>query len=267
VTATGGTAEIDIVAPAGVTFATTPTVTVTTGNIQLGTATTSAGATIGSTTYAGNQGVIQIPIKGISTTASTIKIAAPVVDIDNTLAAGPIIFKIEGTALNETTLGGLSTSTYTSLFPNDTTAVTVNVATTGTTTGATTQAGSGTAVFTIGKTSYTLNGSPVTIDVAPFIKDSRTFLPLRYVANALGVADSNITYDPATQKVTIIKGNSVVQLIIGSTTMLLNGASITMDTAPEITSGRTCLPVAWVAQALGANTTWDATAQTVTVTF
>ena len=58
----------------------------------------------------------------------------------------------------------------------------------------------------------------------------------------------------------------VVQLTIGSTTMLLNGAPITMDTAPEITSGRTCLPVAWVAKALGANIQWDATTQTVTIT-
>ena len=49
-------------------------------------------------------------------------------------------------------------------------------------------------------------------------------------------------------------------------TMLVGGATITMDVAPEITDGRTCLPVAWVAQALNANITWDATAQTVTIT-
>jgi hypothetical protein len=65
--------------------------------------------------------------------------------------------------------------------------------------------------------------------------------------------------------VTIIKGGTVLQLTIGSDTMMLNGATITMDTAPEITSGRTCLPVAWVAEALGASITWNATAQTATV--
>jgi hypothetical protein len=73
-------------------------------------------------------------------------------------------------------------------------------------------------------------------------------------------------WDAASQKVTIIKGSTVVQMTIGSTTMVLNGATITMDTAPEITSGRTCLPIAWVAEALNANIVWDATAQTVTVT-
>ena len=35
----------------------------------------------------------------------------------------------------------------------------------------------------------------MTMDVAPYIKDSRTFLPLRYVADALGVPDSNITFN------------------------------------------------------------------------
>jgi hypothetical protein len=264
----GGTTYLDIVAPVGVTFDTTPTVTVTSGNIQLGTATTGTGMTVAGSTTAGNQGNIQIPINSSSTTASTIKIAAPVVTIDRTVAAGPIIFKVEGTAVDQTELPSTAGSylydaiTYTQLFPNDTTATTVTVATVG---GGVSGTGA-TSVFTIGSTSYTLNGNTVTMDVAPYIKDSRTFLPLRYVANALGVADSNIMWDPTTQKVTIIKGSSVAQLTIGSTTMLLNGASITMDTSPEITSGRTCLPVAWVAEALGASVAWNATAQTATVT-
>lgn len=66
--------------------------------------------------------------------------------------------------------------------------------------------------------------------------------------------------------VTIIDNGRVVQLTIGSTSMIMNGGTISMDTAPEINNGRTCLPVAWVAQALGATVSWDATAQTVTIT-
>jgi hypothetical protein len=125
----------------------------------------------------------------------------------------------------------------------------------------------GTAVFKIGASSFTVNGTVYKTDVAPYIKDGRTFLPLRYIANAAGIADSGIMWDPATQEVTISKGERLVQVTIGSTTMLINGQAITMDVAPEITDGRTCLPMAWVAQALGASITWDATAQTVTITF
>lgn len=264
-TVSGQNAEIDVIAPAGVTFATTPTVSVTSGNIELGTATTTSGASIDGTNYAGDQGVLQIPIDAASSSASTIKIAAPVVTIDNTVPQGPITFKIEGTAVNETMLGSLSTSTYSPLFPNDTAAASLTVANVGTVAGAANQV-AGTVVLTIGQSSYTVNGTVYNIDVAPYIKDSRTFLPLRAVANALGVADSNIMWDSATHKVTIIEGGTVLQLTIGSTMMLLNGAQITMDTAPEITNGRTCLPVAWVAKALGANIQWDATSQTVTIT-
>jgi hypothetical protein len=126
---------------------------------------------------------------------------------------------------------------------------------------------SGAAVFKIGQTSFTVNGAVYNIDVAPYIKDSRAFLPLRYMANALGVQNSNILYDPASRKVTIIRGSTTVQLTIGSATMLINGAGIMMDAVPEINAGRTCLPVVWLAQALSANITWDATAQTVTITF
>jgi len=252
----GGSAEIDVWAPIGVTFFNTPTVTVTAGDLQLGTI---------STNTVVNQGELVIPIKSTSTTASTIKITGTQVTIDRTVPEGPITFKAKGSGVDESELQPNATTAtdIVALFPNDTTATQANVA--NVTTGLNGET-AGISVFKIGATSYTLNGNSVNIDVAPYIKDSRTFLPLRYVANALGVADSNIMFDAASQKVTIIKGSMVVQLTIGSTTMLLNGASITMDTAPEITSGRTCLPVAWVAQALNASIAWDATAQTVTIT-
>ncbi len=125
----------------------------------------------------------------------------------------------------------------------------------------------GAAAFKIGANSYTVNGAVYNTDAAPYIKDGRTFLPLRYFANAVGIADSGIAWDPATQEVAISKGGNMVQVTIGSTTMLINGKGVTMDAAPEINNGRTCLPVAQVAGALGVTATWDATSQTATVTF
>ena len=231
----------------------------TAGDLQLGTI---------STNTVDNQGELVIPIKSTSTTAATISITGTQVTIDRTVPEGPITFKVKGTGVDETELqhywNAQVTALVRSALPERHHGDLRRMSPTVTTAAA--GGGAGTSVFKIGATSYTLNGNSVNIDVAPYIKDSRTFLPLRYVANALGVADSNIMFDPTTQKVTIIKGSLVAQFTIGSTTMLLNGAAITMDTAPEITSGRTCLPIAWVAEALNASVQWDATAQTVTIT-
>jgi len=108
-------------------------------------------------------------------------------------------------------------------------------------------------------------GVEKTMDVAPYVKNGRTYLPVRYVASALGVLDSNILWDEATQKVTLLKGDKVVQLTIGSNAMIVNGVTITMDAAPEITSGRTMLPFRFIAQAMGSSVAWDEATQTVTL--
>ncbi|MDD3899349.1 MAG: copper amine oxidase N-terminal domain-containing protein, partial [Syntrophomonadaceae bacterium] len=122
-----------------------------------------------------------------------------------------------------------------------------------------------TGVFTIGSATYTINGVEKTMDVAPYISNSRTYMPIRYVAYALGIDDNNILWDGAKRTVTLIKGDKVVQMTIGSTTLLINGAAVTMDVAPEISSDRTMLPAAFVAQAFGSAATWDATTQTVSI--
>ncbi len=54
-------------------------------------------------------------------------------------------------------------------------------------------------------------------------------------------------------------------MTIGSKVMIINGASIDMDVAAEISNGRTMLPFRFIAQALGASVTFDDTAQTVTM--
>lgn len=56
--------------------------------------------------------------------------------------------------------------------------------------------------MTLGKTDYTLNGATKTMDVAPIIRNDRTMLPVRYVAEALG---AEIAWDGATSTATITK--------------------------------------------------------------
>ncbi|MDD3365417.1 MAG: stalk domain-containing protein, partial [Syntrophomonas sp.] len=115
-----------------------------------------------------------------------------------------------------------------------------------------------TSVFSLGSTSYYTDGNQYTMNTAPYAKDNRTYMPIRYIAYALGISDSNIIWDGANNTVTLMKGSKVVQLKIGRKSILINGASITMDVAPEIgPANRTMLPAALVAQAFGASATWN----------
>lgn len=120
-------------------------------------------------------------------------------------------------------------------------------------------------VFVIDNKAYSVDGNPLTLDVAPYIKSSRTMLPVRAVSESL---DMNVGWDAKTSTVTLTSKDNkdTVILTIGNTTMLVNGKKVTLDSAPEIKDARTFLPVALVANAVGAKTDWNKDTRTVTLT-
>jgi hypothetical protein len=100
-----------------------------------------------------------------------------------------------------------------------------------------------------------INGSPLQMDVPPVIVNGRAMVPLRAIFNALG---ATVQWNPADQSITATKGSTTINLQIGSTTALYNGAQITLDAAPQIVGGRTLVPVRFIGEALGAQVSWDA---------
>ncbi|NLT20459.1 MAG: copper amine oxidase N-terminal domain-containing protein [Syntrophomonadaceae bacterium] len=123
----------------------------------------------------------------------------------------------------------------------------------------------GTATFVIDSNIYTVNGVTRVMDCAPYIKNGRTFVPYRYLAYALGVAEADVVWDAAAKTVTVTKGDTVVVATIGSTTLTVNGAAKTMDVAPELVNDRTMLPARHLAEALGATVGWDPATRTVVI--
>jgi hypothetical protein len=121
------------------------------------------------------------------------------------------------------------------------------------------------SVFTIDLPVYSLRGSIQVMDVAPYISKSRTYMPIRYAAYAMGLTDANIVWNEASKTVIMTKDSNSVILIVGSQIIYVNGTAMTMDVAPEITNSRTCLPIVWVALAFKYNATWDENARTVTI--
>ncbi|WP_176461973.1 copper amine oxidase N-terminal domain-containing protein [Anaeromicrobium sediminis] len=121
------------------------------------------------------------------------------------------------------------------------------------------------AQFVIGQKEYKVGEETKIADVAPYIKDGRTMLPVRYVADSIGVEDNNIMWDGKTRTVTIFKDHRIVQIKIGSNKLMVNGMTIMMDTVAEIKDGRTMLPVSFIARALGAEVEWHGATRTVTI--
>ena len=228
-----------------------------------------------------------IPIDRKSSKASTIKISDIVYTLDRNVPEGDITVKIKGAAVIQVHDRGEIGDYYSltagfadnemvkiegkeafrldgsKIWPQSGTAAKVAGAVC--VTPAPGETKPGTAVFKIGDTKYKVGDKEETMDVAPYVKNNRTFLPVRYVGYALGVTPSNILWDNSNGTVTIIKGDRVVQVQIKSKVMLINGAKVVMDVAPELKDGRTMLPFRWIAQALGASVEWDEATQTVTL--
>ena len=114
-------------------------------------------------------------------------------------------------------------------------------------------------VFSIGLDTYFIDGKTpgIKMDAKPFIESGRTFVPVRYLGNALGITDEFIGW--ASPKVTFKEpGYPTVELAIGKKEIKSDGKARTMDTAPLLRNSRTYLPARFVAEALGYEVDWDA---------
>ncbi len=118
-------------------------------------------------------------------------------------------------------------------------------------------------VFTLDSNIYTVNGNEKTMDAKAYIQDpGYTMIPVRYVADALGVKPADILVNG--KQVTLFAGNRTIQLTSGSKNALVNGATIQIPVAVVIKEGRTYVPVAELGKILGIKAIWDNTAKTAT---
>jgi len=119
-------------------------------------------------------------------------------------------------------------------------------------------------VFKIGVPYFVVNGQPpgVKMDASPFIREGRTFVPVRFLGNALGLDDGRITWDGPTQTATL-RGNATLQMTVGKAQVVSDGTAKDIDVAPVLQSDRTFLPARYVAEGLGYEVGWDEASQTV----
>jgi len=115
-------------------------------------------------------------------------------------------------------------------------------------------------VYKIGQPSFLLNGAIKSIDATPVIIQGRTFLPIRHVADPLGV---DASWNDIEKKVTLKAPHKTIELWINNNTAKVNGLAVKIDpNNPNvmpltIPPGRTILPLRFIADNLDCSVYWD----------
>ncbi len=112
--------------------------------------------------------------------------------------------------------------------------------------------------YYIDKPYYYVNDDKKMLDTLPVIKNARTFLPIRYITEAIG---AKVDWNSRERKTTIDLGDKKVELWVGKNLALVNGNSITIDSTsrevtPFISNNRTYLPIRFVSECLGLKVNW-----------
>ena len=199
-------------------------------------------------------GYITIPVSRASKTASTIEIKDFKVKVDRTVPQGKYDLKVDGPALETgCAMGALTVEDFFNVATANTEDITTNNGLRKVTTS-----------FVIGSAKYLINGTEAEMDAVAYLDPAgRTMVPLRYVANALGIDDKEIYF--ANNTATIVAGSKTISVEIGSKTAKLNGVAVrTMDTAPVLKNSRTYVPVGEIAALLGVEAKWDGETKTAT---
>jgi hypothetical protein len=121
--------------------------------------------------------------------------------------------------------------------------------------------------LTVDSPRMTVNGTVKAIDVEgtkPLISKSTTMVPIRAIVESLG---GSVGWETVNRRLDIRLGSRTVTVWVGKTTATVNGSGTTMSTAPAIISGRTMIPLRFVAENLGCLVGWDQLTKGVTIVY
>ena len=111
------------------------------------------------------------------------------------------------------------------------------------------------------------NGNEISFKNRPFVKQDRTFIALRELANMLGVPDENISYDENTEKINISFGSVNIEMQIGSQNVKVNDKELSLDVPAFTINDRTYIPVRFISEMFGKNVDYNDINNILTVTI
>lgn len=93
------------------------------------------------------------------------------------------------------------------------------------------------------------------LDEKPYIENARTFVPIRFIAEALNV--NKILWDDESKTATLVNDSKTVELTLGSDIAKVNGKEKKLDAPISVYEGRTFVPVRFVSEIFDCIVKWD----------
>lgn len=116
----------------------------------------------------------------------------------------------------------------------------------------------------IGNSVAVINGKTIKLDSPPVIVKGRTLVPLRFISEAFG---AKVEWNSVFRLVSIKMGEKEIIVQIGTPYASINGKKVLLDSPPLIVKDRTMVPLRFIAEALGAEVTWDETTKSITIIY
>ena len=119
-------------------------------------------------------------------------------------------------------------------------------------------------IITVGASTMAVGTETVNLDAPAYINsENYTMLPVRAISEAFG---ATVNWDAASRTVTVLSGQRIISMTIGSRTMYINGTPVAMNTTAAIVNDRTFIPVRDLANSLGiSEINWTEASGTVTL--
>jgi hypothetical protein len=115
----------------------------------------------------------------------------------------------------------------------------------------------GKIVLRIGSKTYIKDGESKSLAAAPYISNSRTQVPVRVIAEALG---ASVYYDSSSKQITIKKDDERMYMEVGK---IING----FDVAPEIKNNTTFVPIRYVSEKLQCKCVYNSDSKEIIITY
>lgn len=117
--------------------------------------------------------------------------------------------------------------------------------------------------FKVGSIEYTSQNESKTLDLAPFVYYGTSLVPFRAILEELGYS---VQWDNKTKTISALNENNTIILRINSIYAEVNGEDRILSAAPKIVSGRTVVPLRFVAECSGASVSWNQDNKTIHIT-